>query len=156
MPILELRSELKLHTRNENQIENEIDRRPVRAGDAAAIIDTKARYPNCRHRPVGPSRQYNCHGLTFASRRTWICKPSEISKILHDDSYEQIQRPEDVLPGDVVVYTREGDPEHSGIVVSISPEIWVLSKWGALHEVIHRVTECPYNQAYPEFYRITT
>jgi len=107
------------------------------------------------HRPVGPSRQYNCHGLTFASRRTWIWKPSEIEKILKDDEYETVVELENVLPGDIVIYSQDGDVEHSGIVLSVDPVPLILSKWGSSHEVIHKINECPYSGSIT-FHRIRT
>lgn len=79
------RSELALHTRCENQIANQINREPVRFGDTIAVSIFEKRYPYELHRPVNPSRKYNCHGLSFASRRTWIDNSQEIVKILVDD-----------------------------------------------------------------------
>lgn len=155
MPILLMRSQLALHTRCENQVSNEIDRSPLRAGDALAVEDYKRKYSSSRHRPVAPSRKYNCHGLTFASRRTWIWAPEEIAKILRDDEYEQVAL-EDVLPGDVVVYFTNGDAEHSGVVVGLQIVPIILSKWGAAHEVIHRVNECPYNASQISYFRVRT
>jgi len=156
MPILQLRSQLDLHTRCENQVENEISREPVRAGDRLYSERLKTSYPNGRHRPVEPSRKYNCHGLTFAARRTWIWKPSEIAKILKDDEYERINV-DDVLPGDIAVYYTNGDAEHSGVVVNRGEIVpIVVSKWGPNHEVIHRVHECPYDAAEILYYRIRT
>lgn len=155
MPVLKAYSALKLDTRCENQIDNETDRRPVRAGDQIASDDYRAKFTHGTHRPVAPSRKYNCHGLTFASRRTWIHKPTEVAKILKEDDYEKI-RLEEVLPGDVVVYIQDGDYSHSGIVVEAGSVPKVLSKWGAAHEVIHSVNDCPYHPAYPEYYRIRT
>ncbi len=116
------------------------------------INDHKRKYPNGRHRPVGPSAQYNCHGLTFGSRRTKI-PSSQVEKILDEDDYKEICL-EEVLPGDVVVYRKDGDIEHSGVVVAGFPEVWILGKWGQIHEVVHRIQECPYQEAYPSFYRI--
>jgi cytochrome P450 len=137
MPLLQLTSQLDLHTRCENQIENQIDRRPIRAGDQILVEDHKRNFPNAVHRPVGPSRKYNCHGLTFASRRTWIWKPAEVAKILADDEYVRVELA-DVLPGDIVLYVQNGDIEHSGIVMSLGPVPMILSKWGPAHEVVHR------------------
>jgi len=94
-----------------------------------------------------PSPTYNCHGLTFASRRTRIEKSSNINKILCDDSYEEIVDIKNVLPGDIVVYySKTGDPNHSGIVVennckTIIPII--CSKWGCAGEFIHSLRDCP-------------
>jgi hypothetical protein len=153
--ILAHKSQLKLETRRGYQIENEIDHRPIRAGDAMMLERHRIQYPDGTHRPVGPSRKYNCHGLTFASRRTWIWKPSEIARILADDEYQQIDLHE-VLPGDIVVYVQNGDAEHSGIVISVLPALKILSKWGPAHEVIHRVADCPYNAAQINYYRIKT
>jgi len=153
MVILLLRSELQLHTRCENQVENEISREPVRAGDELHSQDRKREYPQATHRPVAPSRKYNCHGLTFASRRTWIWKPQEIQKILRDDEYEEVPVQE-VLPGDIVIYDQQGDAEHSGIVMSRGPVPIILSKWGTAHEVVHRVNDCPYDSMRITYYRI--
>lgn len=156
MAVLLLRSQISLHTRCENQVANEIDRGPVRAGDSLYSQKLKATYANGLHRPVAPSRKYNCHGLTFASRRTWIWDSAEISKILKDDDYDTVEL-KDVLPGDIAVYYTDGDAEHSGIVLRIVDLVpSILSKWGASHEVIHRVHECPYDAASVVYYRIKT
>lgn len=64
------------------------------------------------------------------------------------------------MPGDIVIYiSNDGDIEHSGIVVEISPEgivrnPRVLSKWGTAHEVIHRIADCPYVGSRIEYYRV--
>jgi hypothetical protein len=65
----------------------------------------------CRLRKPGLLR-YNCHGLTFANRRSWISELSEIPKILHDDGYTQV-RDEDVLPGDIVSITQVGGEQNT-------------------------------------------
>lgn len=155
--ILLLQSELNLHTRCENQVENAIDRRPVRAGDTIGAEDFKSKYKNAVHRPVAASRKYNCHGLTFASRRTWIEKPTEIQKILKDDDYRPVEL-SSVLPGDIAVYRTKGVIEHSGVVMSVEHGIpLILSKWAALHEAIHRARECPYYDCEEIlYYRIST
>jgi hypothetical protein len=150
-------AELNLHTRNRNQVTNELSWQPMHYGAALQIADHKRQYSRADHRPVGPSRKYNCHGLTFASRRTWIDKALEVRKILQDDEYRVVQ-PADVLPGDIVVYYVDGDAEHSGLVVDkgdIAGPV-ILSKWGFCHEVIHRIRECPYDAGNVVFYRIIT
>ncbi|MFZ0321202.1 MAG: hypothetical protein WAL56_18895 [Candidatus Sulfotelmatobacter sp.] len=96
---------------------------------------------------------YNCHGLTFGSRRTQVGPP--ILSILDDDGFDQILSEKDVRPGDIVVYSNaRGEVAHSGFVVwrkkielvggivSVIPMVW--SKWGKGYEVIHAVAECPY------------
>lgn len=94
-----------------------------------------------------PDPRYNCHGLTFASRRTKIIDDAQIRQILVDDRYVAVERAL-VLPGDVAVYfADDGSIEHSAIVVSTpSPPLHiprVCSKWGFLGEVVHLATECP-------------
>jgi hypothetical protein len=154
--ILQPRAELNLHTRCENQIENEIARRQPIPGDWDQSNDLRADYPRARHRPMGPCPAYNCHGMTFASRRTVISKPTEVAKILHDDEYVTVT-PLDIQVGDIVIYhTIQGDVEHSGLVVADQPVIKILSKWGLMHEVIHEVSDCPYNGMQVTYYRNMT
>ncbi len=93
---------------------------------------------------------YNCHGLTFGSRRTGIYDPSVVELILKDDAYVDV--PEDrVLPGDIILYIGEdGDIEHSGIVVTTpSKDLlripMVVSKWGKYREILHLANKCDYN-----------
>ena len=89
------------------------------------------------------SPTYNCHGLTFASRRTRIWNPTSVAEIINDDKYVEVADRQQVRPGDVVVYYVEGEAAHSGIVLRNHeddlhvPLIW--SKWGNGPEVIHRV-----------------
>jgi hypothetical protein len=159
MKILLPRAELRLETRCENQIANEINREPVRYGDRLLADDFERKFSQGLHRPVAPSRKYNCHGLTFASRRTWIHSPREIAKILTDDDYKTVAPPETVLPGDIAVYySTEGDAEHSAIVLTIErfgvPK--VLSKWGAGREVVHMLGNCPYDASNVKYYRVVT
>ncbi len=63
------------------------------------------------------------------------------------------------MVGDVVLWVSndlvQGAIEHSGIVVEVAQfNIKALSKWGALHEVVHYVTECPYDCSNLQFYRM--
>lgn len=103
------------------------------------------RYPNTTCR-TEPSVGYNCHGMTFASRRTWIYRAASIRDILADDVYEEVQLT-DVLPGDIVVYYSEtADPNHSAIVVEWTQDLVqpiVCSKWAHAGEFIHGLRDCP-------------
>jgi hypothetical protein len=107
--------------------------------------DIGRRYPNVRQR-TEQSALYNCHGLTFASRRTRIETSRDIQTILDDDEYQEIAIA-DVLPGDVVIYYSErGEPNHSGIVVEAGGQLLVplvCSKWGSAGEFIHALQDCP-------------
>jgi hypothetical protein len=149
--ILKPTSELNLHSRYEEQIENLTDRNIPYAGMDFHCESLKRKYRNCLHRPVGPTGKFNCHGLTFASRRTAI-DGSVVEKILREDEYREVQL-QDVKTGDIVVYRNGADVPHSGLVVRGFPDIWILSKWGAAHEVVHGVDDCDY-VGHKTFYRI--
>lgn len=105
-----------------------------------------------------PTPRYNCHGMTFASRRTGIFNAETINKILHEDGYRKIAS-NSVLPGDVIIYVSvDGDFEHSGIVVS-SPDKdlnvpRVVSKWGKYSEFLHWANNCPYTFENAQYYRV--
>lgn len=122
---------------------------------------SKEKYPFVIFRN-SPSPIYNCHGMSFASRRTNIDKSTDLKKILEDDGYIEIEK-QKVLAGDIVLYItpEDGDISHSGIVVKIDVEhtdnyiIFVVSKWGKYKEVIHTLYDCPYTNCLIKFYRIT-
>ena len=87
---------------------------------------------------------YNCVGMVFASRRTWV-EPTHIPMILEEDGYRLIDRSE-LECGDVVVYRRDdlSEVSHVGMVakVTVKPkdaslEVLVLSQWGQDGEYIH-------------------
>jgi hypothetical protein len=105
---------------------------------------------------VDVAAAYNCHGLTFASRRTCIDSPEEVQRILVQDGYEKVPNRKDLMPGDVIVYRSEGDIPHSGVVIRLDDlNPLVLSKWGANGpEVLHRANYCPYNWETIEYYRV--
>ncbi len=103
------------------------------------------------------SSHYNCHGCTFANRRTNIHDSQDVTTILFDDQYELVEM-KDVLAGDIVIYVDPaGVLEHSGTVIDPGSGIirnpLILSKWGQLGEVIHRVADCPYDSSNIEYYR---
>jgi hypothetical protein len=110
---------------------------------------------------ASPSAIYDCHGLTFASRRTCIDEKLEIEKILEDDNYQQVNVAS-VLPGDIILYVNNDDQDicHSGIVLEAKhnanslPEIKILSKWGKYREAIHLHITSAYPNTTPFFYRM--
>ena len=118
--------------------------------------DLGRRHPLARSR-TSPSPAYNCHGLTFASRRTQILQGQYIATILSDDQYRAVSET-DIMAGDIVVYYDEsGDANHSGMVIELSAQFSVpivVSKWGSAGEFIHNVHDCP-NQYGPnkKYYR---
>jgi hypothetical protein len=117
------------------------------------------KYPRVTYR-TPPIPIYNCHGLTFASRRTRIFRSEEVRKILLDDGYSEIEK-DKVKPGDIIIYYAEdGDVEHSGLVVSEPDKYFripsVVSKWGSYREVIHVANDCPYTFVNVKYYRVIT
>lgn len=108
---------------------------------------------------------YNCHGLTFGSRRTQVT--DAVYPILDDDGFDQLQSEKDVRPGDIVVYcSSRGEVVHSGFVVwrnivelvpgskTVMPMVW--SKWGKGCEMIHSIGDCPYldDGNFTKYYRL--
>lgn len=109
-------------------------------------------------RRSGPTTSYNCHGLTFASRRTGIDKTPVLMQILREDGYVEVE-PRHVKRGDTVVYfADDNDVEHSAIVVTPAPTLLefpvVVSKWGNFAERIHRADVCPYNWHHLRYFRV--
>jgi hypothetical protein len=156
-PLILVRAELGLTTRRQRQIRNEMNREPPLAGARFQISKLKNDYRDALHRDeVGPCNTFNCHGLTFGSRRTWIDRPADVQKILDDDDYVQVAK-KDVKPGDIALFRKGGQIDHSGIVVEMvqikGPRI--LSKWASLHEVVHFPWEGPYNECEVTYHRVT-
>lgn len=93
---------------------------------------------------------YNCHGLTFAARRTGIFEDEEVQKIL-DDEYIEIKNHSQSQVGDVVIYYSEGiGIAHSGLIIFAKhtpndlSEVRVLSKEKKYREIIHLIVKTPY------------
>ena len=112
--------EIILQTKKGNNIENETYYIEINSLERIQHINElqKKNHPKAIFRR-GMDRSYNCHGLTFANRRTCIFPNGEIIKILKDDEYKKIEMQE-VMPGDVIIYKGDDDDIiHSGIVVQI-------------------------------------
>lgn len=145
------RASLNLYTTgNRTRIENE---RPDQERATEAL--RAARRYAFETSPTATCRSltamYNCVGLVFASRRTVVdCEHLEV--ILRDDGYRPIPR-EKVIEGDIVVYHRDNQPQHVGIISRLedmSPlrnrsliQVWVQSQWGEDGEYIHKMEEVP-------------
>jgi hypothetical protein len=110
-------------------------------------------------RRCDPTPIYNCHGLTFGSRRTGIFESKILHQILTEDGYVEIDK-DAVLEGDIILYFDDsGDFEHSGIVISRpKPDNLgiplVCSKWGKYAEVLHWGNNCPYNFSNVKYFRL--
>jgi hypothetical protein len=104
---------------------------------------------------------YNCHGLTFGSRRTAVTH--EVSPILAQDGYSEV--PEAAArEGDIAAYIEENEISHTGFVIgrealligsSTTLRIW--SKWSRGPEMSHLVQDCPYyaGEGSVRFFRLT-
>lgn len=105
----------------------------------------------------GCSPVYNCHGLTFGSRRTAVKESNDVLfAVLKDDDFAEVPQ-DDVRPGDVILYfDRLGQVQHSGIVVDTIDRgiarVW--SKWGKGDEWIHHFGSCPYDSEYTKYFRL--
>lgn len=147
---------IRLETRKGTRIENGHGSE-ITISELAQAKDLVRKHPNARPR-TGCSLYYNCHGLTFASRRTSVFRTADIQLILDEDGYEEVRETE-VLPGDVAAYREEdGEIIHSGIVVSCPDRQlgvpMVCSKWGKGPETIHSLMDCPYRGARVSYYRV--
>jgi hypothetical protein len=156
-------SSIALRTRSNLEIENQQDWHSTRF-DWSKLADPK-RFDGATI-VSDPCPVYNCHGLTFGSRRTGV--HSKPHFILAEDGFKPIPEYE-ARVGDVVVYfDSQGSESHSGIVVGESnliiggasttkgsklPLIW--SKWGKGCEVVHLVGNCPYDGRTARYYRLS-
>lgn len=143
------RASIPLATRQGTWIPNV--RRPEQspATHMAYINLYKQRVPSARLR--SSTAVYNCAGLVFASRRTWVFM-QEVPKILGEDGYHRLAGLPDVEIGDLVIYreTRGSSMTHIGIIIerrahvpSAEWKITVMSKWGAAGEYVHPLKDVP-------------
>ena len=103
-------------------------------------------HPSARVRSL--ASVYNCIGMVFASRRTWV-GPETMPMILGDDEYRPLPNDDDLTAGDVVVYRdEEGAVAHVGLVTEVKTniekaqwEVFVLSQWGRDGEYFHRLDD---------------
>lgn len=86
------------------------------------------------------TRTYNCHAFAHANRHAWF---NEITQFLRDDYYQFT--PGTLRVGDVVVYVKNGELTHSGVITQLSNNrpTEIRSKWGAWPEVTHPPERVP-------------
>lgn len=152
------RAALPLATRRGTHIPNEKRKESAPVQRRASAELWKKERPNARLRSA--TAVYNCMGLVFASRRTWI-DPVHLKTILKEDEYRQIAGPQEAQIGDIVVYEnrRDRSVSHIGMIVEIVPkidlpswEITIMSKWGADGEYLHIVDDVPSQLGKPATY----
>ena len=143
------RAYLPLATRCGTIIPNERRHELPPAALRAAVEFWERARPNARLRSA--TAVYNCMGLIFASRRTWV-DPDDLDTILEEDEYRQLAGAHEAQTGDVIVYRDRRDHSvcHVGVIVEIKPEIqtasWkitVISQWGAMGEYFHLIDDVP-------------
>ena len=138
--------QLPLATRLGQTIPNDrrMEHHPARLQAARTIVLQS--HPSARTRSL--TAVYNCMGMVFATRRTWV-EPEYLQLILEDDEYHRLADPGQTMPGDVVVYRDDqGTVVHIGLVAEVNTnlregtrELVVLSQWGADGEYFHRADD---------------
>lgn len=108
--------------------------------------------------PIAPSTaKYNCHSYAWYDRSStniiWINNPIAFVTDATPITASNVQ------PGDIVVYTEQGDIIHSAVVESISGgELVLVSKWGEAGLYRHTLYQNPYSppdvQSDVSYYRI--
>jgi hypothetical protein len=103
---------------------------------------------------------YNCFGLAFAGRRTWVFidEDAHLADIFDGDSYRRLEITEvdSVYEGDLVLYKSQntGELVHVGVIIQLGMEainrsVRVLSKWGEGPEVCHLMADVPASCGFP-------
>lgn len=148
---------LKLSTRQGNHIRNFIKPEWSPQELREALRQCREAQPNIKE-IRSSSGIYNCVGMVFASRRTWV-EPDEVEQILREDGYTPLAGVlQDAKLGDVVVYRNDrGKVAHVGIIIRIIEDhalakrsYDILSKWGPWAEIIHEP-----DYVLPNFGRLT-
>ena len=126
----------------------------VRIRTNALVNDMNAKgKPRLKIRSVS-EYPYNCVGMVFCSRRASV-DIEHIYDILTQDGYNEIRKDE-LVPGDLVLYTYQDEPSHIGMVSCVSSyELLVLSKWGKDGEVEHDYRQVPDELGNPTAYYST-
>jgi hypothetical protein len=144
---------LPLSTSRGNPIRNErvLEYSPAKLKASVDMWSSFARERSIYLRSI--SGTYNCMGLAFANRRTWVLT-EELEAILADDGYRKLKNVFEVKPGDLVIYRTPlpgQEFRHVGLVLGIERTVQVakvnrlkvLSKWGSEGEYIHYAEDVP-------------
>ncbi len=140
---------IKLETMKRRWIPNEQRKRRSPESMLAAKEMLLQSHPEWELRSL--SSAYNCMGMVFASRRTWV-EPDHFEMIVEDDGYVQRAQIAEAKPGDIAVYRskKEANVIHVGVVIFIKPQLGsgdtdliVLSQFGADGEYLHKAGDLP-------------
>jgi len=135
---------IPLATKLGNHIPNERRLEQIPSILREGIVFCEKNYSDIKLRSI--TATYDCLGMVFAARRTWI-EDKYLDWILKEDNYRCLSNITELERGDLVVYRNKGRASHVGIVVNIIRpltkeakwEVEVLSKWGAGGEYIHKM-----------------
>jgi hypothetical protein len=146
---------IKTHTSKDEQIINE-QCDTLFFSDLAIADSLEAEFGSKYQGEYNPF--YNCHGLTFACKRTAILPDEEIWKIINSE-YKWVKDQKDVIVGDIILYFLGEDESsilHSGIVVDVTQfgDIKIYSKVKKGREIVHSFKITPYFKGLIKFYRI--
>ena len=145
---------LALETRAGNRIPNRPRLEQVAARRKAAVELILRSHISAKVRSA--TGVYNCFGMVFANRRTWVDNDdgTTVGVILRDDEYRRIAA-QDVELGDVVIYRNDDEVTHVGIVSDVNPlsgGMTVLSQWGADGEYFHEIGDVHPSLGRPQEY----
>jgi hypothetical protein len=140
------RQSIQLSTKKNTFIKNERRRgRANQSMEAAREIHSRE-HLSLKIRSL--SSEYNCMGLTFASRRTWI-DTDQLELILNEDGYRKVDE-NDAMPGDLLLYLKGNDFTHIAIIIEHEYDpresnfmTRVVSQWGADGEYLHKAHDVP-------------
>jgi hypothetical protein len=120
------RAYLPLATRRGTLIPNErrLEQAPARIRAACELFQQER--PNAQLRSA--TGVYNCMGMAFASRRTWV-DTGHLGMILEEDQHRPVASVDQVCPGDLVVYRsgHDGSVTHVAIVLETEPRVETAS-----------------------------
>jgi len=146
---------IKLQTRKGSDIENS-QFFEIAPHEKEQFKKLEALFPLVKIRN-NPTAIYNCHGMTFASKRTGINESDSLKQILKDDNYIEIQE-KDILPNDIILFLDKDDNiHHSGIIMYIDEKShipFICSKWGSYSEIVHSVYNSLYDTKFIKYYRV--
>lgn len=142
------RNWLPLASKKGKTIQNErrLEALPERLRAAVAVWERLI--PNAQIRSI--SYTYDCVGMVFAARRTWV-DTDQLPMILDDDGYQPLKSSERPEPGDIVLYKNQrSEITHAGVVLEVKPvvkiadwDVKILSKWGGDGEYVHSPSDVP-------------
>ena len=145
---------LKLETKQGNHIPNEIQSEQLPEVIKDRIKKHSSAHSSAKLRSA--SSTYNCMGMIFASRRSWI-ETDHLNLIFTDDDYTKLSSFIYAELGDIVVYYNDENAVHVAIIIEITLDasigqrnFRVLSQWGLACEWLHDIDDVPQELGIPK------